>query len=161
MKRINLSLHCEFSDDELAAKAQELSQATIELREVEEEKAEVSKTFSEQIKELRSRMSGLAKAYKARGETRLVECLVRMNEPEMLQKTTIRIDTGEVVKVEPMTDEERQQELFEEKQEERELVDSTVERMLRTSEIEAVPPHEDATSGEYERNDDESEGSDR
>ena len=155
MKRITLSLHCEFSDDELAAKAQELSQATIELRDTEEEKAEVSKSYGEHIKELRSRMSGLAKAYKARGETRLVDCVVRMNEPEPLQKTTIRTDTGEIVKVEPMTDEERQQELFEEKQEERELVDSTVERMLRESEVEPQAPENE------ESDDEESEGSDQ
>jgi hypothetical protein len=163
VKRVNLSLHCEFSDEELQAKAQGLSQATIELREVEEEKAAVSKEFTDQIKEIRSRMSGLAKAYKARGETRLVECVVRMNDPAPLQKTTVRLDTGEVVKVEPMTEEERQEKLFEEKQEERELVDSTVERVLRDSaieeEIEEVPPHEDATFGEYEPNEDESEGS--
>jgi len=155
VKRITLSLHCEFSDDELAAKAQELSQATIELRDTEEEKAEVSKSYGEHIKELRSRMSGLAKAYKARGETRLVDCVVRMNEPEPLQKTTIRTDTGEIVKVEPMTDEERQQELFEEKQEERELVDSTVERMLRESEVEPQAPENE------ESDDEESEGSDQ
>jgi hypothetical protein len=159
VKRITLSLHCEFSEEELQAKAQELSQATIELREVEEQKAAVSKEFTEQIKEIRSRMSGLAKAYRARGETRLVECALRLNDPEPLQKTTVRLDTGEIVKVEPMTEEERQQELFEEKQEEREVVDSTVERMLRESAIEEVLPHEDTTSGEYEPNEDKSEGS--
>ena len=162
MKRITLSLHCEFTDQELAEKAQELSQATIELREAEEEKAAVSKTYSENIKEIRGRMGGLARAYKARGETRLVECVVRMNEPEPLQKTTIRMDTGEVVKAEPMTEEERQEKLFEEKQEEQKLVDSTVERMLRQTEAPAedeVPPREDAASGEYEPDEDESEGS--
>ena len=155
MKRTTLSLNCQFSDDELAAKAQELSQATIELRDTEEEKAEVSKSYSEHIKELRSRMSGLAKAYKARGETRLVDCIVRMNEPEPLQKTTIRTDTGEIAKVEPMTDEERQQELFEEKEHERGLVDSTVERMLRASEVETTAPENE------ESDDEESEGSDQ
>ena len=164
MKRLSLSLPCEFTEDELAVKAKELSLATLELREVEEQKAEVSKSFTERIKDIRSRMSQLAKEYKARGEKRLVDCIVKFNQPEPLQKTTIRLDTGEVVKVEPMTDEERQEKLFEEHQEEQAVVDDVVARMLQQTgtpveEIDPVPPHEDTTSGEYEPNEDESEGS--
>ena len=166
MKRLNLSLRCEFTPDELATKAAELSQATIELRDEEEEKASVSKEYSERIKEIRSRMSSLAKAYKSGGETRIVECVVRMNCPNPLEKTTIRLDTGEVVRTEPMTDEERQEKLFEETQEEIAVVDEALARMLaKTEEVATTPieeidpvlPHQDATSGEYEPNDEREE----
>jgi hypothetical protein len=135
MKRnLALSLHCEFTPEELQAKAQELAQATIELHDEEEEKATVSKEYRERIKELRARQNAIAKTVKVRGEMRLVECIVRMNQPEMLQKTTIRLDTGEVVKTKPMTEEERQQELFEERLEEQAVVDEALARMLAKTE---------------------------
>jgi hypothetical protein len=134
VKRTNLSLPREFTPDELQAKANELALVIEALDKLEEDKAQTSKEFSETIKSFRSRMNGLAKAIRTRGETRLVECVVRMNCPNPLEKSTVRLDTGELVKTEPMTQEERQERLFEKTQEEIAVIDEALLRMLAKTE---------------------------
>ena len=55
--------------------------------------------------------SKLSYQIKKRAELRPVDCAVQMNNPRVGEKTIVRLDTGEMVKIEMMTDYERQEEI--------------------------------------------------
>jgi hypothetical protein len=135
-KRLTLRLYSEFSQQELDDKRDRISGAMLEYDDVEAEKKESNKEFSEAMKGLRGEMRSLAKAIKRRGEDRDIDCLAKFHDPQIGFKTIVRLDTGEIVKTEPMTDDERQDNLFEEVDE--------LERMYRTevNEPGADSPHE-------------------
>lgn len=111
LKKTNLSLRCEFTPEELAAKAEALANATVELQELKEQKRNVVAEFGELIKEVEGRARALSKAYRSKGENRFVECAVLLDTPERGKKTIVRMDLNQPVKVEDMTDEDRQSEL--------------------------------------------------
>src|SRR5262249_33052623 len=77
-------------------------------------------------------------------ENRDVECLVEFHKPVVGQKTTIRTDTGEIVAVEDMTEDEKQERLFEEKAEFEKVVGDIppVSPYDKTPEGEAAPESE-------------------
>jgi hypothetical protein len=110
-KRITLSLRCEYSDLELAEKRDELSTVICRQGEVEQRKAAINREFKEELDGLYSRASELAHQIKARSQDRAVECVTEFHKPNIGEKTVIRLDTGEMVRVEVMTDEERQDEI--------------------------------------------------
>jgi hypothetical protein len=109
-KKATLTLRCEYTDAELAFKRDELSTVIVRQAEVEQSKAAVNRGFKEELDGLYSRASELAHQIKARGESRDVECLVEFYKPNVGEKTIIRLDTGELVRVEVMTEDERQEE---------------------------------------------------
>jgi hypothetical protein len=111
LKKTNLSLRCEFSPEELAAKAEALANATVELQELREQKRNVVAEFGELIKEVEGRARALSKAYRSKGENRFVECAVLLDTPERSKKTIVRMDLNQTVRVENMTDDDRQDEL--------------------------------------------------
>lgn len=113
MKKTEVNLRCEYTDAELAEKRDELSNVVIGAQEVEKRKADAAKDFKENLDALYSRSNILAFQIKSRGENRAVECVIELNKPTNGLKTTVRLDTGELVTTEPMTDEERQDKLFE------------------------------------------------
>lgn len=108
-----LQLRCEYSEQELAEKRDELSSVTIGAHEVEQRKADAAKEFKEQLDTLYSRGDVLAHQIKARGENREIDCVIELNKPTVGIKRIARLDTGEFVKDEAMTEEERQIGLFE------------------------------------------------
>ena len=110
-KKLTLSLRCEYSDPELNLKRDELSTVILRQGEVEERKSSVNRTFKEELDGLYSRASDLARQIKARGQDRAVECVVEFHKPNIGEKTIIRLDTGELVRTEVMTDSERQEEI--------------------------------------------------
>jgi len=110
-KKITLPLRCEYSELELAEKRDELSTIIVRQGEVESRKADVNRGFKEELDGLYSRASELAHQIKARGQNRSVECVVEFHKPNVGEKTIIRLDTGEMVRVEVMTEEERQDEI--------------------------------------------------
>src|SRR5262249_49794540 len=110
-KKITLSRRCEYSDLELTEKRDELSTVICRQGEVEQRKAEVNREFKEELDGLYSRASDLAHQIRARGQNRPVECVVEFHKPNVGEKTVIRLDTGEMVRVEVMTEEERQDEI--------------------------------------------------
>jgi hypothetical protein len=112
MPKIKERLFCSFCDDEVEQKGQELSTASITYDEVEDAKKSAMKEYTDNLKALRGTMRTLSKAIRSKGEVRDVECVVRMDKPQIGSKQTVRLDTGEIVRTEPMTDEEKQQELF-------------------------------------------------
>ena len=110
-RKTTLELRCEYSDDELAFKRDELSTVIVHQGAVETRKAEVNRGLKEELDGLYARASALAHQIKRRGENRPVECLVEFHKPNVGEKTIIRLDTGEQVRVEPMTEDERQEEM--------------------------------------------------
>ncbi len=153
-KRLTLSLRCEFTSEELDSKGQALSATMLRYDEVEEEKKAATATYREQLSDLRGEMRRLSKQIKTKGEDRPVECLAKFHSPNVGEKTIVRLDTGEVVRIEPMTDDERQENLFEEVDE--------LERIYKLEKAadaqdDDVPPHQDATQGEFEPNDEDGE----
>jgi hypothetical protein len=113
-KKLSLQLRCEFSQQELDDKRDRLSTALLEYDKVEDEKREASKCYTESLKALRGEMRSLSKQINCKGEDRAVDCFARFHDPSIGFKTFVRLDTGEVVKTEQMTDDERQEGLFEE-----------------------------------------------
>jgi len=111
VKRIGLQLPCIYNDEELAAKRDELSDTIIAIAEVEDRKSRVAKSFKEELDGLYATSGTLARDIKRRNEERLVDCVVEWNKPNVGEKTIVRLDTGEMVKIEVMTDDERQDEI--------------------------------------------------
>ena len=109
-KKATLTLRCEYTDAELAFKRDELSTVIVRQSEVELRRSEVNRGFKEELDGLYSRASELAHQIKARGESRDVECVVEFHKPNVGEKTIVRLDTGELVRVEVMTEDERQEE---------------------------------------------------
>jgi hypothetical protein len=138
LRKITIALPCDFTGEELEQKGQDMSATMLEYDDVEERKKVSAKEFSEQMKELRGRMRSLSKQIRRKGEERAVECGVQMHNPTVGFKTIVRLDTGEIVKTEPMTDEERQDNLFEET--------TQLERMFTTPDTreQSRPEGEDA-----------------
>ena len=112
MKRISINLKCEYSSVELDEKRDELSSVILGAHEVERRKADANKEYKESLEALYSRRDVLAFQIKSRNEIRPVECAIEFHKPVTGVKRIVRLDTGELVKDEPMTEEERQEKLF-------------------------------------------------
>jgi hypothetical protein len=112
MKTIELKLHCDLDDVELRERGQQMAEAKREFARVAKEKADAMKDFKLQLEEIDARMSTAAEAIREKSEFRLVKCQVLYNVPAVAAKRTVRLDTGEVVREEPMTAGEQQQHLF-------------------------------------------------
>lgn len=111
IRKLTLVLRCEYSDEELAERRDELSNTIIESAQVEDKKSDANKHFKEILDGLYSQSAKIAYQIKDRGEDRPVECAVEMNNPNVGEKTFIRLDTGEVFRTESMSEEERQEEI--------------------------------------------------
>lgn len=122
MKEITVELLFELTDDELRARGAELSAASIEFDRVEEQKKSAMKEFKEELEQLRQRRRLLSFNIRRKAEVRLVECIVEFHSPVSGTKRITRIDTGEFVRDEPMSAEEHQNNLFEEKSTKKEQV---------------------------------------
>ena len=89
-----------------------MSSASLEYDKVEDDKKSATKVFTDQMKSLRGDMRRLSKTIREKSEHRLVTCTVMYHVPEIGMKRIVRDDTGEIVRDEQMTGEERQANLF-------------------------------------------------
>ena len=112
-KEIDLELMCELTDDDIQVRSQQLGAAVLEQDRVGDNKASAMKAYSEELKEIAQRMRIISRAIRDRVEQRLVRCVVEFHVPSPSFKRVTRLDTGEFLKDEPMTLEERQRHLFE------------------------------------------------
>jgi hypothetical protein len=112
MREVTLDLDCDLTEAEVNERAQLQASAMIEYDKVEQEKKDATKEFTDQMKELRMKMSALSEVINHKAERRPVVCHVRFHNPEPNMKRVIRVDTGELVRDEPMSAQERQQNLF-------------------------------------------------
>jgi hypothetical protein len=114
MKTISMDLVCVLNTEELNERAQQMSSASIRYDEVEETKRNTTKELTDELKTLRGTMRRLSDTIRRKQETRPVECFVKFHTPEVGLKRVIRKDTGEIVRDEPMSMDERQNNLFDE-----------------------------------------------
>ena len=112
-KEIDLELMCDLTDEDVQQRAQELGAAIEEQYRVQGEKADAMKEFTDQLKEIGERLRKISRAIRTRSESRIVKCVVQFHKPSPEFKRIARLDTGELVRDEPMTAEERQRHLFE------------------------------------------------
>lgn len=112
-KQIELKLLCDLIEDEVRMKAQEVGVTIAEYDRVESAKKLANKEYNEQLDGLRQRTRQLSQEITSRTEMRMVPCVVQMHTPQVGIKRIVRLDTGELVREELMTDEERQQKFFE------------------------------------------------
>jgi len=114
MQQITLELDCKLDDLQVLRKGEEIATKMVKYDAVEEEKKVLTKMLGDQMKDIRAEVSLLAKQISNRTETRSVKCTVELNVPVIGTKRITRLDTGELVKEEAMTPEERQTNLFSE-----------------------------------------------
>lgn len=112
MREITLDLMCELSEAELNERGQEMSTQMLRHDELEQQRREVTKELSEEIKGVRGRLRSLSLTIRKKSESRAVACAVEFHTPEVGLKRISRKDTGELVRDEPMNADERQNNLF-------------------------------------------------
>jgi hypothetical protein len=117
IKNIDLDLVCELSTEEVNERPQQMSAAMTEYDQVESDKKDAVKEYTEQMKELRGRMRRLSRTITSKTESRIVKCCTYFHTPVVGTKRTVRLDTGELVREEPMTNAECQDNLFNEREE--------------------------------------------
>jgi hypothetical protein len=143
-KRLELTLPVDFTQEELDDRRDRLSSAALRYDAVEEEKKTSNAHFTDQLKALRGEVRSLAKAIRRKKEDRDVPCVARFHDPSPFFKTVIRMDTGEVVRAEPMTHDERQDNLFEDVEEiQRMYAIEDGRQEIEPPADEAPPPAED------------------
>jgi hypothetical protein len=110
-KKTEMQLRVEFTHPEIVNLARRQAEAYGELSRAEEEKKAVTSQLKAKCDGLASKISELAGKITAGFEYRTVPCEIRFDDPKAGLKSTYRLDTGEVVNVDPMTLTERQAEL--------------------------------------------------
>jgi hypothetical protein len=111
ISKITQLLRCQLSDDEQIQSGKELADATNELTELENEKAQIVSDFKARMTAVEARVAVLGNKLRSGYEFRQVECSVTMDIPEPGQKQTVRLDTKEVVATAAMTEDEKQRKL--------------------------------------------------
>lgn len=112
MKVVELQLACELSEYEIQLRAQELGTAVIERDDIDDQRRTAMKIWKDRLEAVEHRIRRLSKVVREKQEYRMVACAVRFHTPEIGVKQLVRTDTGEIVREEPMTDQERQNNLF-------------------------------------------------
>lgn len=112
MKEILRELVCVLDEAELNERGLLMSTTMLRYDEVEMAKKEAMKDYSEEMKALRGKMRELSKNIRSRSEIRTVKCGIAYNSPQPGMKRIVRLDTGELLSDEQMTEDERQNSLF-------------------------------------------------
>ena len=97
-----------YTEDELKEFAGRLARATTELGEAEEQKKAIMAQFKERIESARLDTLALSRNITTGYAMKYVDCVLHMDSPKVGDVTIIRTDTGEIVRVRPMTEEECQ-----------------------------------------------------
>jgi hypothetical protein len=111
-KRIELELATALTDDEVRSRGDYLCGLIARMDEVSEERSNAMKRYKDQLSGLAEDQRKVARAIKTRCEVRFVRCEVIYHMPCEGTKRIVRLDTGEVVRDEAMTDDEMQLNLF-------------------------------------------------
>jgi hypothetical protein len=112
-KQVEMELLCDLTEEEVRLKSQAVGEAVVEQQRLESNKRDAMKEYNEQLTEVKQRMLAMSRQIRTRTEKRMVACQVDFHIPQIGFKRVTRLDTGELVREEPMTPEERDQRLFE------------------------------------------------
>jgi hypothetical protein len=113
-KKITLTLFCGFTHDEIEERGQEISTAVLEYSKLSDDKSATVKQYNETLTRIESRIADLAKSIRHKGVEKPTEVLVQFHRPVPGLKTMVRLDTGEIIRQEDMTTDEKQENLFDE-----------------------------------------------
>lgn len=105
-QKIEMKLDYKFTDTELKEYGKKLSECYFELGRTETEKKSIVAEFKAKTDAIDTEISELSTKVKDGGELRDTECDVKFHSPKMHEKTIVRLDTGEIVGVIPMDDED-------------------------------------------------------
>lgn len=113
MKKQNVIKHSEFlkykfSETELRTVAQDLARENQELENIEREKAQANGSFKHRASEAQTKIAKFSAWIREGCDFRMIECETLFHTPTEGQKSTFRLDTGELVKTVKMTDSEKQ-----------------------------------------------------
>jgi hypothetical protein len=101
-----------FDNGELLTMADAITESVQRLGEVKRAKADADKLRSkDEMEQQTGTITKLSGMYRRGYEFRDVDCKVLYNSPEVGEKTFVRIDTGEEVSTDNMTEEEKQETL--------------------------------------------------
>lgn len=109
--KITQQLGCQLTDEEKIQAGKELAEATNELTELGNDKAQIVSDFKAKMTAAEARVAVLGNKIRSGYEFRPVECSVTMDTPEPGQKQTMRLDTQEVVATVAMSEDEKQRKL--------------------------------------------------
>lgn len=107
-RKEKLMLKVIFGEDELKEFSGQLARATEELCAAEEEKKAITAQFKERTESAKMTALALSRKINSGYDMRYVDCELKMDDPRVGEVTIIRLDTGEIVRTRPMTDEECQ-----------------------------------------------------
>jgi hypothetical protein len=110
-KKWEMQLRVQFTDPEINAIAKKLAEANADLIRAEEDKKAVTSQLKAKCEGIAARVGELSGKINSGFEYRNVPVVTTYDNPKVGMKTTVRMDTGEVVECEPMTLAEMQREL--------------------------------------------------
>lgn len=105
----NLTYH--FTADELIALGKELGESQIKLRQLDDDRKMVADEWKAKISSAEAHINSLSNKTSSGYEYRDIECTFTYNDPVPGDKTLRRNDTGELVRISPMDESEKQEEL--------------------------------------------------
>lgn len=100
-----------FDNGELLTMADAITESVQRLAEVKKAKADADASFKDEMEQQTGTITKLSGMYRRGYEFRDHDCKVLYNMPEEGEKTFVRIDTGEEVSTDNMTEEEKQETL--------------------------------------------------
>jgi hypothetical protein len=128
--RIELELFCTLIDDEVRSRGLMLGETIWAIDDTNSARTAAMKEFKERLVGLNEQQRKLARIIRERAEQRMVSCAVQFHTPCEGIKRIVRIDTGEMVREEPMTNSEKQLNLF--------AAQSDFERFMESQKIDRV-----------------------
>jgi hypothetical protein len=110
--RIERELMCGLTDEEVQSRGRMLGETVTAIDDTNSARTSAMKEFKERLVGLNEQQRKLARMIRDRSEWRMVVCLVQFHVPGEGMKRIVRMDTGEVVGEDKMTDGEKQMNLF-------------------------------------------------
>lgn len=108
IRTLSQMLLCQLTEEELKQESRKLTDLLLEKSRLEDAKAAEAKYYSEQIKDLEAQIEQQIPIVKNNQKERMVTVNVEFNTPEKGFKTSTRMDTEEIISVDPMTESEIQ-----------------------------------------------------
>lgn len=134
--RTELELPCTLTDEEVQSRGRMLGETIWAIDDTQAARTAAMKEFKERLVGLNEQQRKLARVIRNRVENRMVQCAVQFHAPLEGVKRIVRMDTGEVVREEPMTDSEKQLNLF--------AAQGDFESFMKDQGIEPLPDKPDA-----------------
>src|SRR5580704_3954710 len=101
---LSQSLRCPLTDQEKIRFGEGLARLLEEMGEVEDEQKASAAKFKAQLEGIEGAVTKTRKILSAGYEYRWIDCKVLYHKPATRQKTLVRLDTGEVVREEDMSE---------------------------------------------------------